>query len=157
MANNFIKLKMKKLILILMILMIPLINADTDGTYYSAITGNSTTYLGKIGNLNLGLFFEERLSLTEEILERLEWFNTELFRNDTTGGALSHLLLLASVISLVTIAEVSVNPALMLMGGMAMFFFAWLVILSVSMMVGFFIFPFSALYLVRISSVVKNN
>lgn len=148
---------MKKCYLIILILLMPLIRADTDGTYYSAMLGNSTTYLGKVGNFNLGLFFETRMTLQEEILERLEWFNTELFRNNTIGGALSYLLLLFTIIGLVTVAEVSANPALMLLAGMSMFFFAWLVLLSVSIMAGFFIFPFSAIYMIRIASVIKQG
>lgn len=149
---------MNKIIFAIIFLsLIPLIKADNDGTYHSAILGNSTTYLGKVGNLNLGLFFDERLSLTDEILERLEWFNTRLFRNDTTGGAISHLILLFTIIGIVTLAETTINPALMLMAGMAMFFFGWLVVLSVSIIVGFFLFPFSTLYLIRISSVMRDN
>jgi hypothetical protein len=148
---------MKKIIFLIILFLTPLVNANTDGTYHSAILGNNTIYLGKVGNLNLGLFFEERLSLTEEIFERLEWFNTDLFSATSTGGAISHLLLLFTVIGLVTIAEATVNPALMIMAGMAMFFFGWFILLTVSLMIGFFIFPFSALYMIRVPSIVRNG
>lgn len=150
---------MKKIILLIVFLCIPLVIADSDSTFHTASIGGNNTYFNSwTGNNNFGNFFDKGfLTLQEEILEKIQWFNTELFRTNTLGGAISHLILLASVIGIVTLAEVTVNPALMLLAGLAMFFFGWLVLLSVSMIIGFFIFPFSTIYIVRIISVVRDD
>lgn len=151
---------MKKIILLLMFLIcICIVIADSDSTFHTARIGGNDTYFNSwIGNNNFGNFFDKGfLTLQENILENIQWFNTELFRTNTTGGAISHLILLASVVGIVTLAEVTVNPFLMLLAGLSMFFFGWLVVLSVSILLGFFLFPFSTIYIVRIIGVTRNN
>ncbi len=149
---------MKKIILLIIILFIPIVMADSDNTFHTARMGGNDTYFNSwAGNDNFGQFFDKGfLTIQEQILENIQWFNTALLRNDTLGGALSHIILLASIIGIVTLAEVTINPALMVLAGLSMFFFGWFIILSVSMILGFFMFPFSTIYLVRISSVMNK-
>lgn len=150
----------KLIIILLTIFLIPSsARSDSDSTFHTAKIGGNNTYFNIwAGNNNFGNFWDRGfLTIQEEVLETIQWFNTELFRNNTTGGAISHFILLFSVIGLVTLAETTINPALMLMAGMAIFFFGWLVVLSVSIMVGFFLFPFSAMYMVRIGAVMREG
>jgi len=150
---------MKKIILFfILLLLIPLVYADSDNTFHTARIGSNDTYFNSwMGDGNLGQFFDKGfLTLQEEILENIQWFNTGLFRTNTTAGAISYMIMLATVIGMVTLAEVTINPALMLLAGMAMFFFAWLLILSVSILVGFFLIPLGSMYVIRIIGVVKD-
>lgn len=143
-------------VILYIILLCSIVSADNDGTYHSAILGNSTTYLGKIGNLNLGLFFEERMDLVDELLERLEWFNTDLFRATSTGGAIAHIILLFVVIGMTVISEVSQIPAFMILVSFGIFFFSWLVLLSISIIIGVVLMAVSSIYMIRSVTFIKS-
>jgi len=149
---------MKKLLLIIFIfLLIPSALSNSDNIYYTAQLGNSSTYAGIIGNENFGNFFDVGLlTIQEEILDAIQWFNNELFSNKTTSGAISHFILLGSVAGMVVLSETTQVPFYMMLSGLGMFSFAFLVLLSVSILIGVFIIATSILYLFRIPSIVEK-
>lgn len=83
------------------------------------------------------------------LLKNTNWFNTEVINLTTTAGVFIMFFILALVVGMVTLSEVTGVGALMSLTGIVIGFFGWLIYVSISVIIGIFIIILGLGYILR--------